>query len=354
MRQFISFLFALFFIIQPPLAQNRSYKIRTIAFFNVENLFDTINNPNTFDEDFTPQGKNHYNSAVYQKKILNIAGVLSEIGKEKTKTTPAIIALSEIENDTVLNDLICSRPLKDQHYQIIHYNSPDIRGIDVALLYKQEVFKPLEQKSTEVKLWNDEGKRIYTRDILTVKGFLDDELIYIIVNHWPSRRGGQQKSSPKREKAAFIVQNIINEIKAEDEEARIIILGDFNDDPVDKSIKSGLHTSGNLKDLNKTILFNPMENLYHKGYNTLSYRDGLNLFDQIMVSYRFISPYKDYKSYHFYQAGIYNPDYLIMQRGKYQGYPFRSFQNNTFTGGYSDHFPVFIYLIKEKSQINGI
>ena len=353
MRQFISFLFALFFIIQPPLAQNRSYKIRTIAFFNVENLFDTINNPSTFDEDFTPQGKNHYNSAVYQKKILNISRVLSEIGKEKTKTSPAIIALSEIENDTVLKDLIHSPPLKDQHYQIIHYNSPDIRGIDVALLYKQEIFKPLEQESTEVKLWDDEGKRIYTRNILTVKGFLDDELIYMIVNHWPSRRGGQQRSSTKREKAAFVVQKIIDGIREEDKNARIIVLGDFNDDPVDKSIKT-LNSTGNLKDLDKSSLYNPMEILYHKGYNTLSHRDGLNLFDQIMMSYRFISPYKDYKNYQFYQAGIYNPDYLITQTGKYRGYPFRSFQNNTFTGGYSDHFPVFIYLIKENDQRSGI
>lgn len=348
MRQFISFLFALFFIIQTSYSQNREYKIRTIAFFNVENLFDTIDNPKTFDEDYTPQGKNHYNTAVYQNKILNISRVISELGKEKSGTSPAIIALSEIENDTVLRDLIHSPFLKKYPYQVIHFNSPDIRGIDVALLYKSPVFKPLEQKTTEVKLWDESGKRIYTRDILTVKGFLDDELIYIIVNHWPSRRGGQQKSSVKREKAAYVVQGIIQKIREEEENAKIIIMGDFNDDPVDKSIKIGLNTTGSFKDLNRTTLYNPMENLYHKGYNTLSYRDGLNLFDQIMLSYRFISPYKDFKDYHFYQAGIFNPDYLIKQKGKYKGYPFRSFENNTFTGGYSDHFPVFVYLIKEK------
>jgi len=348
MRQFISFLFALFIIIQTPRSQNNPFRIRTIAFFNVENLFDTIDNPNTFDDDFTPEGKNHYDTDVYQQKINNIARVISEIGKEKTGTSPVIVALSEIENDTVLQDLIHSFPLKNQHYQIIHFNSPDIRGIDVAILYKTQVFKPLEQKKTEVKLWDESGKRIYTRDILTVKGFLDDEPVYIIVNHWPSRRGGQKRSSAKREKAAYVVQKIIQEIREEEKEAKIIVMGDFNDDPVDQSIKTGLNTSGNIKDLNRNKLFNPMEILYRKGYNTLSHRDGLNLFDQIMLSYRFISPYKDFTNYHFFKAGIFNPDYLITQSGKYKGYPFRSFQNNTFSGGYSDHFPVFVYLIKEK------
>jgi len=350
MRQFISFLFALFFINQALCSQNNQFKIRTIAFFNVENLFDTIDNSKTFDEDFTPQGKNHYTAIVYRQKINNIARVISEIGKEKAGTSPAIIALSEIENDTVLQDLIHASSIKKQQYQIIHFDSPDIRGIDVALLYKAELFKPLEQKTTEVKLWDDSGKRIYTRDILTVKGFLDDELIYIIVNHWPSRRGGQLRSSAKREKAAYVVQKIIQEIREEEKDAKILVMGDFNDDPVDQSIKNGLNTTGSFKDLDKKKLFNPMEVLYHKGYNTLSHRDGLNLFDQIMLSYRFISPFKDFKSYHFYQAGIFNPDYLITQTGKYKGYPYRSFQNNTFSGGYSDHFPVFVYLIKQRQR----
>ncbi len=348
MRQFISFLFFLFFIIQTCYPQSKKYKIRTIAFYNVENLFDTIDQPVTFDDDFTPDGKNNYTSEVYYQKIEHISKVLFEIGRERAKTSPALIGLVEIENDTVLEDLVQSKFLKHLHYQIIHFNSPDLRGIDVALLYKDKIFKPLEQFTTEVKLWDETGKRIYTRDILTVKGFLDDELIYIIVNHWPSRRGGPLKSSVKREKAAFEVQKIVVKIREENPDARIIVMGDFNDDPVDKSIRNGLNSTGNLKDLNREKLFNPMEVLYRKGYNTLSYRDGLNLFDQILVSYPLISPYKSFKTYQLFKAGIFNPDYLITQTGKYKGYPYRSFNNGHFSGGYSDHFPVYLYLIKKQ------
>lgn len=348
MKLYISFLFFLFIIILIPLNQNKKYKIRTIAFYNVENLFDTINNPETFDDDFTSKGKNHYTSKIYWDKIDKLSTVISQIGFDKTKTSPAIIGLAEVENRAVLEDLIKSKNLKKNRYEIIHFDSPDRRGIDVAFLYQEKYFTPLNQESFEVKIWEETGKRIYTRNILLVSGLLDDEMIHVVVNHWPSRRGGQIKSNPKRLKAAFVAQQIIEKIKLENENAKIFIMGDFNDDPINYSIKKGLDSKGKLKNLSENALYNPMEQMYIKGLNTLGYRDGLNLFDQIIMTYDCVSFDKIFQTYKFYKAGIFNPQYIITQKGRYKGYPFRSFQNNNYSGGYSDHFPVYIYLIKEE------
>jgi len=347
LKHSISFLFTLLFIIQTPHCQNTKYKIRTIAFYNVENLFDTINNPNTFDDDYTSKGKNHYSSKVYWDKIDKISTVISQIGFDKSKTSPAIIGLAEIENRSVLQDLINAEKLINKQYQIIHFDSPDVRGIDIALLYQEKYFTPINQEKFEVKLWDASGKRIYTRDILLVSGIMDDELIHVIVNHWPSRRGGQIKSNPKREKAAFITQSIIRKINLENENAKIIVMGDFNDDPIDKSVKIGLNSTSKKQILNSNLLYNPMEKMYENGLNTLGYRDGINLFDQILISGACISLDKDFNTFKFYTAGIFNPPYIITLKGKYKGYPFRSYQNNNYTGGYSDHFPVYLYLIKE-------
>lgn len=348
MKLTLSFLFFLFSLISNLQCQNSDFKIRTIAFYNVENLFDTINNPDTFDDDFTSNGSNNYNAAVYWKKIENTSKVISEIGLEKAKNSPVIIGLSEIENRDVLEDLANSKNLKNKRYNIIHYDSPDRRGIDVALLYQEKYFTPVSHEIFEVKLWEENGNRIFTRDQLMVSGFLEDELIFIIVNHWPSRRGGQVRSSPKREKAAYINRQIISKINLENQNAKIIVMGDFNDDPIDISIKKGLNSIGKIEQLNDSTLYNPMENLFKKGLNTLGYRDQINLFDQILMSPPFISPDKKYETFQYFTAGIFNPAYVVTKKGNYKGYPFRSFGNGNFTGGYSDHFPVYVYLIKKE------
>jgi len=347
MKVCTSLLFSFFFLIQTLCSQNNNYKIRTIAFYNVENLFDTINNPDTFDDDYTEKGKNKYSHTIYWDRIDKIGTVISKIGADKANTSPAIIGLAEIENRAVLEDLIRSKGLRGKNYQIIHFDSPDIRGIDVALLYQEKYFTPLDQKKYEVKLWEDSGKRIYTRDILLVSGLLDDEHIYIIVNHWPSRRGGKSRSNPKRAKAAYVAQQIIDKIRLDNKNAKIFIMGDFNDDPIDKSLKKGLISTGNYQNLEKESLYNPMEKMFAKGLNTLGYRDGLNLFDQILMSNAFISSDKNYETFKFYKAGIFNPEFLITQQGRYKGYPFRSYEYNSYSGGYSDHFPVYVYVIKK-------
>jgi len=344
-KSYISFLFSLLFIIQIPHCQNSKFKIRTVAFYNVENLFDTINNPDTFDDDFTPQGKNAYTSKIYHKKIDHIAKVISEIGFQASRNSPVIIGLVEIENKDVVEDLIHSEFLRKRNYKIIHFDSPDRRGIDVAFIYQEKYFIPIEQRKFEVKIWDEEGMRIFTRDILWVHGILDEDPVHILINHWPSRRGGQTRSNAKRMKAAFVCRKIIEDIKLEDKDAKIIVMGDFNDDPKDNSIKEGLLSVGRKEEVDIDNLFNPMEKMYKEGLNTLGYRDNINLFDQFLISSS-LSNSKNYDNYNFYKAGIYNPSYMITSGGKYKGYPYRSFQNNGYSGGFSDHFPVYIYLIK--------
>lgn len=329
--------------------QTVKYTVRTIGFYNVENLFDTIDDPETIDEAYTPSGKNHYSHQNYLSKIKNTARVISEIGSSRKNRGPDLIGLAEIENFQVLQDLVQSKELHHKNYQIIHQDSPDRRGIDVALLYKPAFFSPIEFEAIELRLWNENGERIYTRDILYVQGILDDEAIHIFVNHWPSRRGGKTRSDPKRMKAAYMVNKKTSEILMMDPNAKIIILGDFNDDPTDKSIKNGLLLSADKENELSTSFFNPMEKMFKKGMNTLAYRDGLNLFDQIILSNNLLKEEKYPAGFVLYRTGIYNPSYLITQHGKYKGYPLRSFENSHYAEGYSDHYPVFVELIRPHS-----
>ena len=346
MKRFL--LFFILFVSTQLIFSQKKYQIRTIAFYNLENLYDTINDPTINDEASPIMEMKTYKTAAYFKKINNMAKVLSEIGKTETNNSPVIIGVAEIENRTVLEDLLKTKYLKGKNYGIIQFNSPDLRGIDVALLYQQQFFKPTESEPFELKLWETNGKRIYTRDELLVSGYLDGELIHIIVNHWPSRRGGEEASRNKREKAAYLDTQIIKKVRATDSNAKIIIMGDLNDDPINSSLKNVLKTKENKSQVANGDIYNPMEDLFRRGYNTLVYRDNLNLFDQIMVTSPFLTSKKDYSTYKFFKANIFKPSYLTTQTGKYKGYPFRSWSSSGFTGGYSDHYPVYIYLIKNQ------
>ena len=325
--------------------KERAYKIRTIAFYNVENLFDTINDPLKFDDDRTPDGKDKWISAYYNDKVHKIARVLSEIGLDKTKSSPDIIGLAEIENKNVLVDVINDPLLKNQNYSIIHFDSPDARGIDVALLFKKDVFVPMSFKSYELVLYNDSGYRDYTRDQLLVSGFFDNEPFHFIVNHWPSRRGGEAKSRPNREAAARLNKKIIDSLLKKDIKAKVICMGDLNDDPTNSSLKKVLKTESNIDSIKTHSIYNPMEKIAKKGMGSLAYRDSWNLFDQIFFTSELLNA--DKTSYRFWKAGIFNKKYLTVSRGRYKGYPLRSYAGGNYQGGYSDHFPVYIYLIKE-------
>ncbi|MCF6350149.1 MAG: endonuclease/exonuclease/phosphatase family protein [Flavobacteriaceae bacterium] len=331
--------------------KDKKFQIRTVAFYNLENLFDTINDPKKLDERSPIMEMKAKNRAkAYWSKIDNMAKVISEIGVEKTKTSPAIIGVCEVENRLVLEDLIAHELLKKKHYGIIHYDSPDERGIDVALLYQKRYFKPIDHKPYELELVNSNGKRNDTRDQLLVTGMLDDEIIHLIVNHWPSRSGGEQRSRPGREKAAALNIKIIEDLKEQYPNPKVIIMGDFNDDPINLSFKKVLKAKGKKLTLKESDIYNPMEDMFRRGLNTLGYRDNINLFDQILLTFPLVTTTKDYTNYKLYKANIFNPRYMTNKKGRYKGYSFRSWSGNQFTGGYSDHYPVYIYLLKEKMQ----
>ncbi|MDP5231190.1 MAG: endonuclease/exonuclease/phosphatase family protein [Cellulophaga sp.] len=325
-------------------AQKISYQIRTIAFYNVENLFDIANDTLTFDDDRTPEGKDNWTLDRYEKKIEHISRVLSEIGNDITNTSPDIIGLCEVENNAVIEDLIAHKNLQDKNYGIVHFDSPDERGIDVALLYKKAAFVPNSYKSHRLLLFNEDGFRDYSRDQLVVGGFLDNEQFYFIVNHWPSRSGGEARSKPNRMAAAELNKRIIDSIVRFDANAKIISMGDLNDDPTSDSLKKVLRTKGKSNNLEPNDLFNPMERLFKKGVGSLAYRDKWNLFDQLFFTANLVSKPKD--SYSFWKAAVFTPSYLLDPSGRYKGYPLRTYAGGSYVGGYSDHFPVYMYLVK--------
>lgn len=330
--------------------EKKTYKIQTIAFYNLENLFDYENDPVTFDDDRTPDGKDHWTKESYTAKLKNMAKVIAQIGSDITGSAPVIIGVCETENRKVLEDLVNQAPLLKLDYGIIQFDSPDRRGIDVAFLYRKKLFTPTAYKAHELLIYddNDVTRRIFTRDQLLVSGMLDGEKIHVIVNHWPSRSGGEARSRPKRIKAAKLNKRLIDSLFSTNPYAKIISMGDLNDDPTSPSVKDILKPKTDRENLNMKELYNPMEKMFKKGLGTLAWRDGWNLFDQTIVSSELLK--KDYTSYRFYKAGIYNKAYLTNTQGQYKGYPYRSFGNGAFTGGYSDHFPVYIYLIKEVSS----
>ena len=343
------FLFVIFYS-SVTLCQNKGkkYSIRTIAFYNLENLFDTINDVTKNDEASPMMELKENRSKVYWDKIDKLGSVIAQIGKDKSNTSPTILGVCEVENRAVLEDLVNSDRLKSKRYGIIHYESPDKRGIDVALLYQQRYFKPVHHESFNPNIYRD-NRKVYTRDQLLVSGYLDDELIHVIVNHWPSRSGGEMKSRPLREKAAYQNTKIIDQIKEKEKNPKILVLGDFNDDPINTSFKKVLKTKEKKKDVEDGDLYNPFERLFKKGYNTGGYRDNISMFDQIIITSALLSKdEKDYNTYKMFNPAVFNKSFMTNKKGRYKGYPFRSFSFGTYTGGYSDHYPVYLYLIKEK------
>jgi predicted extracellular nuclease len=312
--------------------------IATVGFYNVENLFDTTDNLKTVkDEQFTPNGEKAWNSDRYASKLQNLAKVISQLANE---TTPTFLGVCEIENKQVLADLINEPALEAANYAIAHRESPDERGIDVGFLYKKNVFSvnSIIAYQPDLSFYNDK-----TRDILYVKGALTNgEQLHFIINHWPSRGGGKQKSEPKRMAAANTLLSIQHEIQANDPDAKIIVMGDFNDEPSDNSITATLHTSCDYKQVNKNQLYNAFCTFENQEKGSYRYRDDWEILDQIMVSETMIS---DTSGIHYKEgsAGIKEEPWML-QSGKYEGFPLRTFGGSKYLNGFSDHFPVFIEL----------
>ncbi|WP_298756043.1 endonuclease/exonuclease/phosphatase family protein [uncultured Psychroserpens sp.] len=305
----------------------------TVAFYNLENLFDIYNDASKHDDDFLPNSDKRWTQKRYDRKLFKLAQVISKIGVENAQKPPSIVGLAEVENKNVLRDLIESKDLESYNYGIVHYNSQDERGIDVAMIYDKTVFTVQHSKTYSIYLEDEIGEQDYTRDILLVSGILHSEKVHCIINHWPSRREGEQESMPKRLKAAQKVVEIIDTIKAKDPNAKLLVMGDFNDNPSNESIKF-LSANGDL--------YNPMETMLSYSRGSLNHNFKWNLFDQILFSTNFFETQKN--KLKFDEADIFDEKFLTQYKGKFKGQPFRTFVGKKYKGGYSDHFPVFVQL----------
>ena len=324
----------------------KEFTVACIAFYNLENLFDTLDSPDTDDLEFTPGGPNLYNSFVYKDKLGHLSKVIGEIGTEFTPDGPALLGVSEIENITVLEDLVKQPAIASRGYKIIHQDSKDARGVDVALLYQPKYFKPEQVHYYSLPTNNPGDSAKYSRDILIAIGMFNGERISVSVNHWPSRRGGEQNTAHLRNAAAAYNRKFLDSLVENNLVTKSIIMGDLNDDPVNESVHKYLRAERNTETLGRLEMYNPMEDFYRKGFGTTAYQDAWSLFDQIILS-------KDLSvsgsGFYFYKAGVYNPPYLTQKSGPFKGYPLRTYAGGVYAGGYSDHFPVYVLLVKAKT-----
>jgi len=325
-------------------AQMDDYKVACIAFYNLENLFDTENDTLINDEEFLPEGKRSWTEVRYNEKLDNMAFVISKLGTDITPYGASILGVSEIENRKVLEDLVQHPLLLERNYKIVHFDSPDKRGIDVALLYQDKHF--IVEKSEAIPLnLSSLGSKRPTRDILYVEGLLDGEKMHFMVNHWPSRGGGEKKTKAYRNQGARVVKAVVDSLTGLDLDSKIFVIGDLNDDPTSESIKSILRAKSKKTDVTAGGIFNPMADFYRRGIGSNAYRDAWSLFDQILITSGLLP--KDQEGYFHYKTIIFNKKFLIQKNGKYSGYPYRTFSGSEYIGGYSDHFPVFVYLAKK-------
>jgi endonuclease/exonuclease/phosphatase family metal-dependent hydrolase len=316
----------------------------TVVFYNVENLFDTFNDPNKNDEEFLPESPKQWNEEKYKKKITDLAKVISVINE---KELPSLIGLAEVENQKVLEDLVATPKLKRGKYGIIHYDSKDERGIDVALLYNKDEVEVIESKAVPVVFGFD--IQDVTRDILYVRCKIkDDNLFHIFVNHWPSRTPNEQESEIKRITAAIALRKEVDNILNFDNNARIIIMGDFNDEPTNKSIIQILNATNKRKNLTYRDLYNLMYDQHNSANEgSISYKDTWQMFDQIIVTPVLLNKgtgyYLSYSDGRVYKGeGVLITDPLTKLTS-----PGRTFGGNKYLGGASDHLPVYTILKKD-------
>ena len=323
--------------------EQQAYKVGLVGFYNLENLFDTIDDPMKQDEEFLPQGVNQWNTEKYTTKLHNMAYAISTIGTDWSPDGVAVLGVSEIENRTVLEDLVLQPEIKDRNYHIVHYESPDRRGVDVGLLYNPKYFKLVSSKSYRTVV--PDQPDFITRDQLLVSGLFDGEMMHFIVMHWPSRYGGEKRSLPGRVAAAELCRHIADSILNEDANAKIIMMGDYNDYPDNKSVTKYLRATGDMNNLGEGEFFNPMYDLHKKGIGTNYYNDVPGVLDQTIITPGLLP--SDYSTYQFKNAKVHNKEFLKQHGGRYNGYPFRTFGSGVWMGGYSDHFPVYVILLKK-------
>ena len=345
MRRFVILVFVsvLFFIGATDAEAQKKYEVYSVGFYNLENLFDTIHDAGKNDYEFLPDGTNKWGTMKYTNKLKNMATVLNEMSTDMLPMGLAAVGVSEIENYRVLEDLVKHPILSARGWDIVHIEGPDRRGVDCALLYNPKLFKPVASKLVPYTT-EDNDTTYKTRGFLTVSGDMAGERVHIIVNHWPSRYA----SSPARERAGVLVKAVKDSLMAAQPNSKVIIMGDMNDDPDDKSMKTCLGAKREQNQIKKgSDLYNPWWNILRKnGLGTLKYKGKWNLFDQIVISGNLVG--KDRSTLKYYKPEIFSRSYMLQTEGKYKGSPKRTHAGGVWLNGYSDHLPVIIYLIKEQ------
>lgn len=325
-------------------AQQRKLGLYPVAFYNLENIFDTVHDVGKNDYDFLPDGSYHWDKNKYENKLRNMAKALLDLGTDKVPGGAAIIGVSEVENSRVLDDLTGQPGMVQRGMKYIHIEGPDKRGVDCALLYNPAIFYP-EKWFLQPYIYENGDTVRKTRGYLTVQGTMAGDPLTVIVCHWPSRGA----TSYFREIAGKQVRQLTDSIHNADPSQHIIVMGDLNDDPDDKSLKN----LGGKRDINKVKdgdFFNPWwEMLRGQGQGTLTFQGGWNLFDQILMSRNLLdlNGKKEYKHLTLHSWHIFKRDYLIQQEGKYKGSPKRTTAGGVWLNGYSDHLPTVVYLVKE-------
>ncbi len=325
--------------------QEKQYKIAIAGFYNVENLFDTLNDPEKNDDDFTPTGASGYTGKVYRDKLSKLEEVLSQIGTDINPDGFAFLGLAEIENDQVLKDLVAQPKLVNRHLKFVHHDGPDVRSVDCGLLYNPRYFKVKSSQSLFVRFEQPDHSLHFTRDILWVTGLLGGDTVHVFVNHWPSRRGGEEASAPGRASAASVAKHVIDSLMKIDPNTKVVLMGDLNDDPTSASVKDVIKAKYKTSEVQPGDMYNPWQDFLKRGIGTLAYQDSWNLFDQIMLSSGFLN--KPQNGFYFQKAHIFNRNFMITKTGKYKGYPMRTYDGAIYLGGYSDHLPTYCVLLKD-------
>ena len=334
------FLF-LYFVTNNVQAQKQLF----VAFYNQENLFDTIDDPLKNDNEFLPTAKNGWNTEKYNNKLNHMAMVIASMNEGNGAD---IVGMCEVENAAVLNDLTKNEQLKKMNYSIVHFESPDERSIDNALLYQSSKFKLIASIPFPVVF--AENPRSKTRDIVLVKllNAITKKPLFVLVNHFPSRLGGEVESAPKRINAAKILRSVYDSISNVEPNTPVIIMGDFNDEPNDESIEQILGAKGSVDSLKGNDLFNPMYALHEQKIGSHFYRGNWGSLDQIIISNNLVNC-KSKLCYKTASASIYKQEWMLEATGKFAGTPKRTFAGQKYLNGYSDHLPVFVILeIKKK------
>lgn len=357
MKKFIAILFIVFSATAGLNAQKKAY---IVGFYNLENLFDTVHDDGKNDYQFLPDGSNKWTEAKYQKKLHNMATVIKAMAKDNG-AYHTVLGISEIENRHVIEDLVSQPEISGANFQIVHYDGPDRRGVDVALLYRPSQFKLLESVSipftfngTSVKITLDKEaqERFRTRDILMVRGTIDGEMCAFFVAHLPSRLGG--KGNDLRSRGAEIIYEYSVKLMNEYPGIKIVVMGDMNDNPTDESMSVWLHGKEKMSQVGKLDFFSPFTSMLKAGYGSLAYRGEWNIYDIILTNEALVNapqgslklmPIVKTRNQEYY-GRIFHKDFMTQQDGQYKGTPFRTFSNGAFIGGYSDHYPTYIMIAK--------